>query len=293
MIKMRLRRSLLFVPANRPELFDKALAGPADMICIELEDGVGPEQKDLARENMLAMLTSLAAKNTHKTFEPVEILVRINHPETAVGHADIAAFLSLKNSAIGLMLPKISTVGQLSSVDNHLQSQGFGGPLFLLIETNQGLENCFNILRASPQLKMVLFGGVDLATELRCTPDWVPLLYARQRAIHAAASAGIEVMDMPYLDIKNTDGLLEEARAAANIGFTGKAAIHPSQLTSIHQAFTPTEKQLLEAAKIVEAYNKSLTGVTVIDGRLVEKPVVERMMRILAASDMGSINKNQ
>ena len=293
MIKMRLRRSLLFVPANRPELFDKALAGPADMICIELEDGVGPEQKDLARENMLAMLTSLAAKNTHKTFAPAEILIRINHPKTAVGQADIAAFLSLQNSAIGLMLPKISTVGQLSSVDNHLQSQGFGGPLFLLIETNQGLENCFNILRASPQLKMVLFGGVDLATELRCTPDWVPLLYARQRVIHAAASAGIEVMDMPYLDIKNTDGLLEEARAAANIGFTGKAAIHPSQLTSIHQAFTPTEKQLLEAAKIVEAYNKSLTGVTVIDGRLVEKPVVERMMRILAASDMGSINKNQ
>ena len=163
----------------------------------------------------------------------------------------------------------------------------------MLIETNQGLENCFNILRASPQLKMVLFGGVDLATELRCTPDWVPLLYARQRVIHAAASAGIGVMDMPYLDLKNTDGLLEEARAAANIGFTGKAAIHPSQLTSIHQAFTPTEKQLLEAAKIVEAYNKSLTGVTVIDGRLVEKPVVERMMRILAASDMGSINKNQ
>ena len=281
------------MPANRPELFDKALAGPADMICIELEDGVGPEQKDLARENMLAMLTSLAAKNTHKTAAPAEILLRINHPETAVGQADIAAFLSLENSAIGLMLPKISTVGQLISVDNHLQSQGFGGPLFLLIETNQGLENCFNILRASPQLKMVLFGGVDLATELRCTPDWVPLLYARQRVIHAAASAGIEVMDMPYLDITNTDGLLEEARAAANIGFTGKAAIHPSQLTSIHQAFTPTEKQLLEAAKIVEAYNKSLTGVTVIDGRLVEKPVVERMMRILAASDMGSINKNE
>ena len=293
MIKIRLRRSLLFVPANRLELFDKALAGPADMICIELEDGVGPEQKDLARENMLSMLTSLAAKNTHNEFVPAEILVRVNHPETVVGQADISAFLSLQNSTIGLMLPKISTVGELSSVDNFLQSEGFDGPLFLLIETNQGLENCFNILRASSQLKMVLFGGVDLATELRCTPDWVPLLYARQRIIHAAASASIEVMDMPYLDIENTDGLLKEARAAANIGFTGKAAIHPSQLTSIHQAFTPTEKQLLEAAKIVDAYNKSLTGVTVLDGRLVEKPVVERMMRILASSEMGSKNKNQ
>ena len=100
-------------------------------------------------------------------------------------------------------------------------------------------------------------------------------------------------MEKDYLDIKNTDGLLEESRAAANIGFTGKAAIHPSQLTTIHQAFTPTEKELLEATKIIEAYNKSPTGVTVLEGRLVEKPVVERMMRILAASEKGSINKNQ
>ena len=161
MIHIRLRRSLLFVPANRPELFDKALAGPADMICIELEDGVGPEQKDLARENMLTLLAGLSADNTGTQ---AEILVRINHPETAAGQNDLSAFLSLQTHSVGLMLPKVSTADELRSVEHHLQAHGFDGSLFLLIETNQGLEECFDILRVSPRIEMVLFGGVDLAS---------------------------------------------------------------------------------------------------------------------------------
>ena len=278
---MGLRRSLLFVPANRPELFDKALSGPADMICVELEDGVGPDQKDVARENMQAFLTALLNKGIKSAGAQAEILVRVNHPETAVGQADMDAFLSLRTSTVGLMLPKISTVDQLRSVEHHLQAYGFDAPLFLLIETNLGLENCFDIMRASTRLKMALFGGIDLASELRCKPDWAPLLYARQRLIHAAASSGIDVMDMPFLNVDDTVSLLEEASAAAYIGFTGKAAIHPSQLTTINQAFTPTEEQFQEAKKVLEAYRKSTTGVTVLDGRLIEKPVVDRMMRVL------------
>ena len=160
MNKIGLRRSLLFVPANRPELFDKALAGPADMICIELEDGVGPEQKDLARENMLTLLAGLSADNTGKTGTQAELLVRINHPETAAGESDLSAFLSLQPRSVGLMLPKISTADELQSVEHHLQAHGFDGPLFLLIETNQGLEDCFDILRASSLLKMVLLQTV-------------------------------------------------------------------------------------------------------------------------------------
>ena len=286
MIKMRLRRSLLFVPANRPELFDKALAGPADMICIELEDGVGPEQKDLARENMLTLLANLSANNTGK---PAEILVRVNHPETVAGQGDLSAFLSLQTRSVGLMLPKISTADELRSVEHNLRAHGFDGPLFLLIETNQGLEDCFDILRASSLLKMVLFGGVDLASALRCAPDWQPLLYARQRLIHAAASTGLDVMDMPYLHIADKDGLLHEAQAAAHIGFTGKAAIHPAQLDLIHQAFTPAEGEICYAEKVVAAYQQAQAGVTVLEGRLVEKPVIERMMRILALAKAAGL----
>ena len=286
MIKMRLRRSLLFVPANRPELFDKALAGPADMICIELEDGVAPEQKDLARENMLTLLANLSADNADKQ---TEILVRVNHPETVVGQDDLSAFLSLQTRSVGLMLPKISTADELRSVEHNLRAHGFDGPLFLLIETNQGLEDCFDILRASSLLKMVLFGGVDLASALRCAPDWQPLLYARQRLIHAAASNGLDVMDMPYLHIADKEGLLNEAKAAAHIGFTGKAAIHPAQLAPIHQAFTPAENDICHAEKVVAAYQQAQAGVTVLEGRLVEKPVIDRMMRILALAKAAGL----
>jgi (S)-citramalyl-CoA lyase len=289
MIKIRLRRSLLFVPANRPELFDKALAGPADMICIELEDGVGLEQKDLARENMLTLLAGLSANNTGKRGTRAEILVRVNHPGTAAGQDDLSAFLSLQTRSVGLMLPKISTADELRSVEHHLQAHGFDGPLFLLIETNQGLEDCFGILRASSLLKMVLFGGVDLASALRCAPDWQPLLYARQRLIHAAASNGLDVMDMPYLHIADKEGLLHEAQAAAHIGFTGKAAIHPAQLAPIHEAFTPAENDICHAEKVVAAYQQAQAGVTVLEGRLVEKPVIDRMMRILALAKAAGL----
>lgn len=278
MTEPAIRRSLLFVPANRPQLFTKALAGSADMVCIELEDGVGPDHKDEARAHMLSFF---ADADSH-TAAGRQILMRINHPATDAGKADIEAVLSLHGPAAGVMIPKVSSAEELQTIDAGLRTGGFDGPLFILIETVLGLEHSFDILRASERLEMVLFGGVDLATELRCTPGWEPLLYARQRLVHAAASAGIDIMDMPYLNISDTDGLYQEAVSAAHLGFTGKAAIHPAQLDPINKAFTPSQEQVSYAKTVVAAYQQSPTGVCVLDGRLVEKPVVDRMKRVLA-----------
>lgn len=275
MAELPVRRSLLFVPADRPQLFEKATAGPADMICLELEDGVGPDHKDKARAGMLSFMTGFDGADA-------EVLVRINHPDTPAGEADLAAILSVPEFPAGIMIPKISSADQLRDIDKRLAAGGCDSRLYILIETNSGLEQCFDILRASDRLEMVLFGGVDLSAELRCRPAWEPLLYARQRVVHAAATAGIDVMDMPYLNIADQDGLLTEARAAADIGFTGKAAIHPAQLATLHQAFTPAEEQVAWAQKVIAAYQQSETGVTVLEGRLVERPVVDRMRRILA-----------
>ena len=278
MAEVATRRSLLFVPANRPQLFEKALAGLADMVCIELEDGVGPDQKDQARAHMRRFFTGPGSRA-----EPGrELVLRINHPATDDGKADIEAVLSLPGLDAGLMIPKVSSAEELQEIDTSLRAGGFDGPVFILIETAVGLERSFEILRASDRLQMVLFGGVDLATELRCTPGWEPLLYARQRLVHAAASVGIDVMDMPYLAVRDEDGLYQEAVSAAHLGFTGKAAIHPAQLAAIHKAFTPAEEQIRYAEQVVAAYQRSQTGVCVLDGRLVEKPVVDRMQRVLA-----------
>lgn len=286
MADMHVRRSLLFVPANRPQLFAKALSGPADMVCIELEDGVGPDQKQAARAHMLSFFEQT---DTFSQAWP-EVVVRINHPDTDEGKADLQAICSAAPFPAGVMIPKISSAEELQRVDQQLSSGGCDGRLFILIETNAGLQACFDILRASSRLGMVLFGGVDLATSLRCTPAWEPLLYARQRLVHAAASAAIDIMDMPYLNIADQDGLLAESRAAAHLGFTGKAAIHPAQLGAIHQAFTPAEEQVSYARQVVAAYQASPTGVTVLEGRLVEKPVVDRMQRILALARAAGKN---
>ena len=286
MIGIPVRRSLLFVPANRPQLFTKALSGEfsgapsggADMVCIELEDGVGPDHKHVARDHMLSFFEQAVVQEDIRP----ELLVRINHPDTDAGKADLDAIASAAPFTAGVMIPKISSAEELHHVESRLTAHGFDGRLFILIETTAGLEQCFDILRATARLEMVLFGGVDMATALRCSPSWEPLLYARQRLVHAAAAAGIDIMDMPYLNIHDEDGLLAEARAAAHIGFTGKAAIHPAQLAAIHQAFTPAEEQISYAEQVVAAYQSSSTGVTVLDGRLVEKPVVDRMQRVLA-----------
>ena len=278
MAELQIRRSLLFVPANRPQLFEKALSGTADMVCLELEDGVGPDQKQLARDHMLSFFDQTRLPDNAGP----ELLVRINHPDTEDGKKDLEAITSRNAFPAGVMIPKISSAEELQHADDRLRAAGVDGHLHILIETTSGLEDCFDILRASPRLAMVLFGGVDMATALRCAPGWEPLLYARQRLVHAAADAGIDLMDMPYLNIKDEDGLLAEARAAAHIGFTGKAAIHPAQLAAIHQAFTPAEEQISYARQVVAAYQAAPTGVTLLEGRLVEKPVVARMQRILA-----------
>jgi len=279
------RRSLLFVPANRPQLFDKALAGPADMVCLELEDGVGPDHKDQARAHML----SFFADADRRIASGQRILTRINHPATDEGKADIEAVLSLHGVTAGIMIPKISSADELTAIDARLRAGGFDGPLFILIETALGLEHSFDIVRASDRLEMVLFGGVDLAADLRCTPGWEPLLYARQRLVHAVAGTDTDLMDMPWLNIADTDGLYREAVSAAHLGFTGKAAVHPAQLDNINKAFTPTPEQVLYAQSVVAAYQQSATGVCMLDGRLVEKPVVDRMKRVLALARAAGI----
>ena len=156
--------------------------------------------------------------------------------------------------------------------------------LHVIIEANDGLADAQAIARASRRVASLLFGAVDMSAELRCANAWEPLLYARARVVHAAASAGIDVLDVPFLDLADDEGLAREAAAAAAMGFGGKAAIHPRQLAAIHAAFTPTAEQLERARRVVAAYEASESGLVVLDGRLVELPVVRAMYRLLAAA---------
>lgn len=136
------------------------------------------------------------------------------------------------------------------------------------------------IAAAKPR-RSLLFGAVDMSAELRCQNAWKPLLYARSRVVHAAAAAGVDVLDVPWLDLNDEAGLAREAAAAA-LGFGGKAAIHPKQLAAIHAAFTPSAEMVARAQRIVAAFEASASGLVVIDGKLIELPVVRAMVRLLA-----------
>jgi len=273
------RRSLLFIPANRPDRFAKALASGADMVCVELEDGVALDQKDMARTHMIEFFAEQASASPQ-----AELLVRINGLDEPHGQADLEAIFTAAYPPSALMVPKIKTAEEVVQLDQLLSKHAPQIKLHLLIETAEALEQAGAIAAASSRLSMILFGGVDLAAELRSTTSWDALIYARGRVVHAAARAGVEVMDMPYLAVRDKAGLCQEAERARDMGYGGKAAIHPDQVADINQVFTPDAEAIAQAKKIIEAYQQAPTGVVVLDGRLIEKPVIRKMQQILSIS---------
>ena len=124
-----------------------------------------------------------------------------------------------------------------------------------------------------------------MAAELHCRNAWEPLLYARSRVVHAAAAAGVDVIDVPYLNLNDLSGMEREARLARELGFSGKGAIHPKQIPILNRVFTPTEAEIADARKILQAFEAADTGLVVVDGKLIEKPVVREMRRILSIAE--------
>ena len=124
-----------------------------------------------------------------------------------------------------------------------------------------------------------------MAAELRCANAWEPLLYARSRVVHAAASAGLDVIDVPYLDLDDLEGMVHAAQQARELGFSGKGAIHPKQIEALNQVFTPSGEEIARARQIIATFEEADTGLVVIDGKLIEKPVLREMERVLAIAD--------
>jgi citrate lyase beta subunit len=276
---VRPRRSLLFVPALRPDRYAKALDSGADIVCIDMEDAVARSRKDEGR----ALTLPLFQSNSHPN---VERMVRINGLSTADGLKDLSAIIESEAPPPSIMIPKIRSAEEVQLIEMLLSS----GParqirFCVIIETNQGLEHAIEIAKSSARIDSIILGAVDMSADLRCEKSWEPLLYARSRLVHAAASAGIDLLDVPYLNLDDAEGLRKEATACARLGFTGKASIHPNQLAIIHEAFTPDAKAVEKARKVCAAFEQDSTGLVVVDGELIELPVVRSMYRVLAIAE--------
>jgi citrate lyase beta subunit len=277
------RRSFIFTPGLKPEMYPKALKSGTDMVCIELEDGIAPQDKEIAR-NLALKLFQEKQEN-----DGVERILRINCLREQFGIDDVQAILSTQNPPPALMIPKVKKPDEIVLLDNLLSEKGYNCRIHVIIETNEGLENAYQIANCSNRIDALFFGGVDMSAELRCENKWEPLLYARSRVVHAAASAGIDAIDVPYLDLEDLEGMRKEAVLAKELGFSGKGSIHPKQIPILNEVFTPSKSAIKKAQKIVSIFEKANTGLVVIDGKLIEKPVLREMYRILSIAKKISI----
>lgn len=262
-------KSLLFVPGARPDRFEKAAASGCDAIIIDLEDAVLPAAKSEARKDALIWLSGR---------EGVSAGLRINSPRTAEGCADIAALEASKAEPDFVMIPKAET-----GIDVEIVAEALRGkvPVIAVIESGRGLRRAFDIAQQSNA--GVLFGGADYSASLGADlSDWDAMIVARGTIAGACGAAGVPAYDVPYLDVKDAEGLNVSTRKAKAMGFAGRACIHPQQVDIVNAAFRPSAAEVAEAEAIIRALKDSRGGAALHNGKLIDRPIILAAERILA-----------
>lgn len=269
---------MLFVPATRPSAFGKALDSEADIACVDLEDAVPPQEKDAVRAAAVAFLSG------GQPWDGPLRALRINAPNTRAGLKDTLALLDAPPATGLVVVPKVREAADLRGLDALFTEAGSDVGVAALIETLDGLENVAEIACACHRVKMLIFGAVDMSAELGVPNTAAAMAYARAQIVHAGRRFGLDVMDVPSLDFRNSAAATKDAQAARALGFTGKAAIHPATLAEINAAFTPSAEEISHAERVIEAFEASPNGLAVLDGQLVEAPVVKAMEKVLAVA---------
>lgn len=272
------RRSTLFVGALVLGDLPAALASGADIVCVDLEDAVPPGRKDEARSALLALLPTVSVPRG------VQLIARVNEARAVEGVEDIAALLGAPAIG-GLLLPKVDSADEVRAVAAMAQEARSDAELYAIVETAEGLENARAIAAAHPRLKALFFGAFDLSTALGCANEWEPLLYARSRTVHAAASANVEAIDSPFAGVDDLEGLRAACAQVKALGMSGKAAKHAKQVSTIRESFTPTRAEIDKARAIVAKFREDPTRPLVHEGKLVELPAIKRLERLAASED--------
>ncbi len=263
-------RSWLFTPATKADRFGKAAEVGADALIIDLEDSVAPSAKDQARN---AARHYLAERP-----QQFQCALRINSLRSRAGLDDLQSLLSSFAQPDYLILPKCESAGEIEMVASLLREAGKTVEIIVSIETAKGVELLNEINRADVAPAALLFGAADMAADLGAEPAWGPLLWVRSRLVQAAAATGIAVIDSPYFDIANSDGLRQETKASASLGFHSKCAIHPSQVAIINEVLTPKAE---EVAKAREILNASRDGAASVRGQMVDEAVARAARLVL------------
>jgi len=272
-------RALLFTPGNRPDRFAKAAATGADGLILDLEDAVAAPAKDDARATVVAHFRG----DFRAGLAPHQLKgLRVNNIHTPAGVRDLDALVSSGVAPDFVLLPKVESAFEVRLYARHLEGGQAGIAFGCLIESARGLEAAMEIAQADPRVRVLAFGGVDLAADLRAELAWEPLLYGRSRLVQAAASAGLGLLDVPHLALDDEAALAAECARVKALGFTSKLAIHPKQVAPILAAFTPTAAEVDRAARMVAALEQAGGNAVEFEGKMLEGPVVKAAQRVLA-----------
>ena len=279
-----MRRSMLFLPGNNPNMLINAASLIADAVIFDLEDAVSPAEKDAAR---------ILVRNTirYTDLSSCEVIVRINSVDTPYWKGDIDAILPERPSLI--LLPKTATAADVKTVADYMSevearvgmTVGEVG-IMPLIETALGVENSF-FIASSERVRALFLGGEDLTADLQCkrTKEGKEIEYARTRLVVAARAAGVDVYDTPFTDVNDDEGIVADTMFAKSLGFTGKASISPRHVEVINEIFSPTVAEIEYAYEVIDAIRLAASqgkGAISLRGKMIDAPIVARAERTIA-----------
>lgn len=291
-----MRRSLLFLPGNTPNMLINGSCLGADAVIFDLEDAVSPAEKDAAR---------ILVRNTlrYMDLQGCERIIRINSIDTPYWKEDISAILPYKPDV--LLLPKTGTAADVQAVDAYIsqleQELGMEANsvgLMPLIETALGVENAFSIATASKRVCALFLGAEDLTADLQCkrTKEGNEIFYARTRLVMASRAAGVEVYDTPFTDVNDDAGIWEDATFAKSLGFSGKASISPRHVEVINQVFSPTQADIDYAYEVLDAIEQAKQqgkGAISLRGKMIDAPIVTRAQQTIAVAKALGLGREE
>lgn len=267
-------RTMLMTSALHPRRYRAALKSGADVCTLDLEDAVPPAQREAAR--------GVASRLFDTKSTGCVRALRINSLRTTDGLHDILALFYGAIRPDALLVPKVNCAHDLLILEDMLGDQLADVPFLATIETAAGLSAVDEIANATPRVRALVFGAADFAADLSISMEWEPLLYARSRIVTAAAAAGIPAIDAPTFDLSDDLALKIDVNRSRELGFGGKAAVHPRQVPVINDGFTPLPAEVKRARRVIERARERSGEIGVLDGQMVGPPMVAAARRLLA-----------
>lgn len=274
--------SLLFTPGTRTKDFEKAYRVRSGGIILDLEDSVGISEKSHARENVIDFL-----KEKKSYTRPYITVVRINALSSEEGLNDLLALMEAEIECDAISVPKVHSEREIQIIVDRVSERRKHISIMAQIESYQGVRSLDKIVNAHADLKAIAFGAADYSVDLGNIPiNHHAHLYARQKMVFEAGPKGLGILDSPYFDIHNQEGLKEEAQSVKDLGFTGKLAIHPTQIPVINETFAPTEKELERARQIIKGFEESKGNAFRFEGEMIDVPVFKREKHVLERGEL-------